>query len=371
MVGQGTAKLNATSATQQTPNSAILPALTITIFPQGCCSIPYALSEPLRAWHERLGVSEVTIAERLDDKNKSTGEYTLHIAPVEPQRCTLGAGVVDAHYAYLDALRELLASNEVSDLDSSYIRFAEKALRIAMLLASFSNDGRIELSHWARAQQIAERWRRSLHNLIDQLGQSEDSPERTQEMKVLRVLERRGALPTRDVARFANISTGEAQRILDQLTKVGELRVEPGKRTKRYRLTQAAASVVPSQVSQPTQNYDTSVGQVGKGEEVSYNNKDYDINDYTTVATLPEDEPRASLVEEDDDRHEELMEMWLSVGNVDAADSEAELIDNLERKLRARLWVDEARGPIGAGCARSRSARGRLELRATPICNRR
>jgi hypothetical protein len=256
-------------------------------FPEESRAIPSALTQQLRDWHEQLGVPEVTVTEQRDDKSK-VSKYTYTVKLVDPQPCTLGDGVYDAYYRYDEALIDLAAASGNTDLDGSYGRFAEKALRVAMLLASFSNGGRIELSHWARAQAIAERWRRGLHHLIDQLGQSDATPERVHELKVIDELGKRGALSARDVARFANISTGEAHQILDQLTKAGETTVEPGKRTKRYRLTATSVvTVVPSQLSQPAQSYDTSTGQAGRVEEVSYKNNDYDTNDYTTVTTLP------------------------------------------------------------------------------------
>lgn len=303
-------------------------------FPDGWRTIPSALSGALAQWHERLGVPDVAIEPRLDDKGKAAG-YTLHIEPVAPQRCTLGAGVVDAFYRYHDALTDLVDAGDNTDLDGSYTRFADKAMRIAMLLANFSNGGRIEMAHWARAQAIAERWRRSLHHLIDQLGQTEDSPERTQEMKVLRLLEHRGALPARDVARFANISTGEAQRILDQLVKAGELLIEPGKRTKRYRPARAAASVVsvvPSLVSYPAQSYDSSAdsssGGIAPVQEVSYKKEDYDRNDYTTVTTVPTEEPVPDGDWGTDDDRVALARECAGIGQFDTAVQVAAEIQN-------------------------------------------
>jgi len=40
-------------------------------------------------------------------------------------------------------------------LDGSYGRHHEKALRVAALSASWENDGKIELRHWAKAQEMA------------------------------------------------------------------------------------------------------------------------------------------------------------------------------------------------------------------------
>lgn len=317
-------------------------------FPEGWYTIPNALSAPLREWHAQLGIPEVELDEACDEKGKATGEFRLVVTPIEPQRCTLGAGVFDAFYRYRETLIDLVDASENHDLDGSYTRFAEKAMRIAMLLASVSNGGRIEIAHWARGQQIAERWRRALHNLIEQLGQGDESVERVQETKVLRILERRGALPARDVARFANISTGEAQRILDQLTKAGELQVEAGKRTKRYR--PAAASVVSVAsvvVSYPAQSYDSSApvpytptGSVVEIEQLRQ-------NDYTTVTTpqgtagviqLPEDRTTTAILAVDDQAIEGRIRALLDAALWEQALTEAELLHDDQARAR---WLAE------------------------------
>lgn len=258
-------------------------------FPDGWRIIPPSLTRPLRAWHEQLGIPEVEITERLDDNGKRTGEFQLIVTPVDPRRCALGAGVVDAFYRYREALIDLVDASDNHDLDGSYTRFAEKALRVAMLLASLSNSGRIEIEHWARAQQIAERWRASLHHLIDQLGQSEDSPDRILEDKINRLFTRHPALTAREAGRYLHISTGEAERMLDQLVKGGALQAEAGKRTKRYRPTAASVtSVTVSHMSHPAQNCDTSQASPKGVEEVSQNFSSSDRSDIVTVATLPD-----------------------------------------------------------------------------------
>lgn len=261
-------------------------------FPDGWRIIPDALSQPLQDWHEQLGIPEVEITEMCDEKGKGSGEFRLTVTPVAPQRCTLGAGVFDAFYRYRETLIDLVDASDNHDLDGSYTRFAEKALRVAMLLASLSNGGRIEINHWARAQAIAERWRANLHHLIDQLGQSEDSPDRVLEDKISRLFGRHEALTAREVGRYLHISTGEAERMLDQLTKGGGLRVEPGKRTKRYRAAAASVtSVTVSHVSQGAKIRDSSSEPPTPIEEVSQDLDSSDICDIVTVATVTRDEP--------------------------------------------------------------------------------
>jgi hypothetical protein len=70
---------------------------------------------------------------------------------------------------------------------------------------------------------------------------------------------------------------------------------------------------------------------------------EYDTNDHTTVTTLPTEGGDSA----DNDRHEELLQLWLDAGNLDAAETEAELIAEQERKLAARSRVDRARETSG------------------------
>jgi hypothetical protein len=54
------------------------------------------------------------------------------------------------------------------ELQGSYTRFAIQCLKVAMLLATMDAEQlpvRVALRHWARAQQIVEGWRASLHEL--------------------------------------------------------------------------------------------------------------------------------------------------------------------------------------------------------------
>jgi hypothetical protein len=70
------------------------------------------------------------------------------------------------------------------------------------------------------------------------------------------------------------------------------MRVDPGKRTKRYRPTAASVtSVTASHVSHYAQSCDTSTEAPGGGEEVSQNLDSSDICDIVTVATLPTEKP--------------------------------------------------------------------------------
>jgi len=69
----------------------------------------------------------------------------------------------------------MIASNGNQDLDGSYVRLSDKALRIAALLASLENEGQINLQIWALAQEIAEMFRYNLHELYAQVSSLQEN----------------------------------------------------------------------------------------------------------------------------------------------------------------------------------------------------
>jgi len=132
-------------------------------FPEGERIIPDSIIQPLRAWHKRLDDPHVAQMEvRKETKDGSEGvvegirlwrDSEKHPVNI----CTLAVGVVDAYYAYDNALLDIAENNE--DLLGNYGRLAEKALRVAILFANLENDGVIKMKHWARTQGITERHR--------------------------------------------------------------------------------------------------------------------------------------------------------------------------------------------------------------------
>jgi len=202
-------------------------------FPEGERRFPKELIAPLKAWHERLGMPVVDIEPATDEKSKHP--FTVTITPPHVTACRFGPGVVDAFYAYADTLRDFIATSDNTDLDGHYTRQAEKALRIAALFASLEGKGLIiERHHWYKAQDIAERWRKALHDLRDQLADTTNSRSADHEETIMRHIVRQGSLTARDAGRYAHISTKEAFQILEALVKQGELDAVPTARTIRY-----------------------------------------------------------------------------------------------------------------------------------------
>jgi hypothetical protein len=193
-------------------------------FPEGDCQPPADLVQPLRQWHEGLGLPDVQVVERVGDDGGPLKKriFDTIIIPARGVVCRIGYGVLDAVYRYRNALRQLTEGFSTTDFDGNYARFHEKALRVAALLAAFENGGGIELRHWARGQMIAEEWRAGLHNLYAAVNSGDVSPEVRAEEKVLSVLRRHGPLtPTRVHDFIPSLTNGDVVGILVELTKAG------------------------------------------------------------------------------------------------------------------------------------------------------
>lgn len=202
-------------------------------FPGGERVIPPHLWQPLAEWHERLGIPTVSIVPSGGPNNGGS----VQRKGIEPKCCILGDGVVDAFYRYDGALLDIVEQSNQTDFDGNYARFAEKALRIAMLLASLENKGRIEMRHWARAQEIAERWRHGMHALYQQLNEPEPSRSEQMEKKVLAVIRRHGQQTAAEVARnIRDLSAAEAQTVLQGLVRAEVLVAKQTTRTTYYDL---------------------------------------------------------------------------------------------------------------------------------------
>ncbi len=148
-------------------------------FPLEEVPVPSQLLETLRRWHTRLGMPSIHITAIQDEHGKEGGHYRVERGPLPEQPCQLHQEAYRAYDRYRLALRELIAQSSNQDLDGSYTRLSDRALRIAILLASLENGGHIELRQWAKAQEITEMMRSNLHELYRQVHarQEEESLE--------------------------------------------------------------------------------------------------------------------------------------------------------------------------------------------------
>lgn len=206
-------------------------------FPTGERRIPDSILSPLRAWDRRLGYASVHISPPPDkNSDEITGSERLQVTPPRLTVLAMTAEVTGRFYLYLNALVELSQRTNQTDLDGNYIRFAEKTLRIALLLASFSQSPQIELPHWARAQEISERWRKGLHAIYESVNYTPSAAEEKEE-KVLKVVERHGPMSAAEVSRYMHgAGVTEAKNILDGLVMADVLEMHKNGRTVKYSL---------------------------------------------------------------------------------------------------------------------------------------
>lgn len=179
-------------------------------------SVPAELTTPLVQWHLRLGIPDVTIERVEDEKSKKpTGQIRAEIARPDPHVCDTEA-IQEAFECYQEALEDLVP-NVPELLASNYERFATMALHIAALLASLDNGGKIEMRHWAYAQQAAEEWRASLHMLYEHVNQAEPSRAKQEEERILYWVRKLGGVTPAEINRRVKIGTGEARSLLQAL----------------------------------------------------------------------------------------------------------------------------------------------------------
>jgi hypothetical protein len=208
-------------------------------FPRQRLTYPIELLKPLQAWHQRLGVPVVEIEPILDKKRQPIGRYRIKRSPLPEISYVLCEEVWEAFYRYDNALRQLASESTNQNLDGSYGRLAIKALRIAGLLASLHDDNRsrtIQLCHWYRGQQIAERWRASLHQLISQLDEDfAESRQAKVEGHILRTLKKHGALSKRDLQYRTGMAALELLKGLDALQDAGLIESFNTSQTTKFR----------------------------------------------------------------------------------------------------------------------------------------
>lgn len=193
-------------------------------FPDGERTIPDVISDPIKTWHEALGVPTVDIDERRDGDGKASGAYDVQVGPMRRTEVHIDADAKEAFYTYHDGLLDVCERSTNRDLDGNYARFAEKALRVAMLVAALEHDNQLTFPVWALAQSIAERWRQSLHELYAQSHEAEPSENIAHEEKALEIVAKLGNPTANEVRRYMwGMTNAEVSMILDGLVHAGAL----------------------------------------------------------------------------------------------------------------------------------------------------
>lgn len=157
--------------------------------------IPARILEALKDWHTRLGIPDCHIDPiRKDDKE--TGRYSIEREELPQTACTITREAKQAWKRYAAALERMSLKFPHRDFIGSYKRLPETAMRMAVLMASLSNNNKVDIYQWAKAQELAELLRYYLHALYTQVNSAEDTPTKsaTLEAKIRQALKTKGPL---------------------------------------------------------------------------------------------------------------------------------------------------------------------------------
>ncbi len=162
-----------------------LMARTVIVCSEGKCvrktasfvreTIPDTLTNPLKEWHEKLELPEIKI-ERAGENS-----YAANLtSELKEHQCVMpkDGDAFKAYDRYRQALNDM--SDESSfprDLIASYGRLDKVAVKMSMLFASLDarkpgksiDNVEITIKHWAKAQELAEVLRKSLHEFYCQV----------------------------------------------------------------------------------------------------------------------------------------------------------------------------------------------------------
>jgi hypothetical protein len=217
-------------------------------FEPGDNPVPFNLYRPLAEWHNRLGIPEITITQKQKTNQKGEnvpieGQYDTFRGDLPETTVVFGSAVLEAWKRYRSVLKGLRKQMDTKDLKGNYDRFATKAMRIAALLASLENDGCIELWHWAKAQEICENWRLSLHRVYTQINGTATLHAKKLEDTIIAIFERKAAegiteLDARDLMRANfSLSKGTTEPIIKVLKNLKEANIlDSVNGTKKYKL---------------------------------------------------------------------------------------------------------------------------------------
>ena len=200
--------------------------------PNDTVSYPESLLAPLRKVHQDLGMPHCMITEIVDPQGKRTGNYKAERDEYQTRHIYMTADAKAALDDYGDALLLAVQAAQYVQVQAWYARLRDKCLQIATSFAIMQSCSNIELKHIARAQQLCEMFRESLHKLVAYLNEGKKP---SLEEKILNLLEKKGSLTAREVTQYTNSDTASVQKRLDWLTREGEIgAAKEGKKTTYY-----------------------------------------------------------------------------------------------------------------------------------------
>lgn len=228
-------------------------------FPDERLVYPSNLIIPINRWHYHLGEAEVSLDPEYGKDDKTVIDHKMVVTKELPeQQCVLPPEIRDAVYAYADALKDMIESDDLKvrtpdDLIGCYGRLHMHALHIAMLLASVDNQACvehpvIELRHWARARQFVEERRKDLHEMYAQVNIKDDDKESFKDKegkleddilaKMVDLFDKGTEWVTAAImyAYLKKSSREDIQKKMQSLAKTGELEEEKTSRALRFKL---------------------------------------------------------------------------------------------------------------------------------------
>jgi hypothetical protein len=205
------------------PTEEDIPRMTRR--PSGAARPPGALVEPLHSWHTRLGIPSVHVEPLSDAKGKLTGEWTAASTPLPCHALGMADDVLEAYHRYNESLLQLVINGDAAtDLEASYGRLHDKALRISMLLTSFAGEETITLPIWAYAQEVTERWRVMLHTVIATIAGSQPlTREEELEQKIEHLLATEGPKTGRELQQRLHVASRDCALLLASMVKLERL----------------------------------------------------------------------------------------------------------------------------------------------------
>lgn len=179
----------------------------------------------LRRVHQLFPIPQAQVVSEEDKEGKQ--RPALAIFGKEPaSEVVLGEGVWRAWEAYARATQDTLLTPDLdAELHGSYGRLATQAIKIAMLLAASDCTDLpvcVEQRHFARAQEVVERWRVSLHEIWSRGITTDEEHASDKIIKLLREAGEQGLL-ARDIYRQLHRPAADITKLLELMERSGEV----------------------------------------------------------------------------------------------------------------------------------------------------
>lgn len=226
-------------------------------YPDAIMNVPAHLLRGINRLANLFSVPLALLSEEEDtDGSKHKVVKLLHEEP--PQLIDLPQEVRAAWEAYAYACFQMTLEPDLieEELRANYGRLPTQAIKVAMILAALDTEHppvQLTLAHWAKAQQIVEDWRYSLHLLRHKSAASQGQRDLD---KIVSFLNGKGAdgAKTRDIARKTHLKVEELRRYMEELSRQGLVELfyvanSKGRKLEYWRRAGAAASAIPIELT--------------------------------------------------------------------------------------------------------------------------